>query len=1265
MYENMKEQHSKFNESNKKSISSNIDKMTSTRCTDQENPVSRSQSGPLVKDKSSNTFFVRSNYAQPKFSNLTNIFPDPDAVNSFVPQKNLKGWKNDFGLKINNNFISNLHNKQKSDQIRSSNPFFAKNHQNPIKNTPQQHYRLNNELIHVNGDNYSNSVCDIEQYVMQNCKPEVNHLRPKSGSKIKSLTKNRFQFSQDKWNLDYKNKQKSSTERNGVPQYKINLKKNNDEKQKWYELNYHNYVYHVDDFEKPGGFNTNGFLESKPTKLKTQSFFKDDNKPKIQKDSYVVLPSSFNQINDESRQQDASEVNESNPIRLMPKGNFNHKIIGQSKQIFDKICNPRPGRKKEISDNRIDIKNNTNLLAKHIMNSSKTFTPKNKWLRKTCLRSKNPDQKQEQFNYFTRFGIDSSISSQNSNDQSSNKSFNNKSSRCNEVLSSDAKENSISSGQNFYTKSRKSSQISENKNLNQKNTYLAMSVDSKEERDTVDIQNINRVATRGSSFFRDKNLSLHNRSKSNRIAYSSEIEDQINFENYANVNIQNSSSSDIRNSISSDIRNSISSNIQDSIKEKKALKLQFNSDLNYENTDRKLKERSMSDFIKKINMPENTTSNHTEDCPFLTPKVDNNTISSVSLNSPRFDDVLSLSIMKSARKHSLLKTMEEKIEMLAGYNYSIRNQDNLDINGKSESEYQATGKSESALKNLLNFVQNQTENSQIASNFNNDINIENSLNILSDKFIKINSSATESMMNKSQNKSFRTNSKKSSLFQKKSKNLKDSSTFADIQSEINTLLIQQESRTLQDLTQKARKSGFQSISNSSMLHDQNSHTHQKETIKTPRKKLSTLTIIQENEVNITLNNMLQLINKSDICKTNKRKSENLREKDLFKSTNEFASDAQIGYNSKMKEYHEAEILRQLMIKLVHDKKPQWKSYKVHINKSELTHEISKIKDEQTIIPLVYDEVYIGGKKGSIFGLIVAHGMHKIEVLEVVKKTIDEYIKTYLDKRKIPFNIEDLTQSLRSMIMQCKSVLLKKKFLESFDSGASVCMVILIDNKIITLNIGGQQAMVISEGDSLNLPIKKSSSIKKISPVFENKFKSQNINKTDLLYNELCNRHDPFNMNELDRINMNGGQIKMQQDQYGDSLGNMRIFKKDDLTKSYLYTRSIGDFDANGIAVLNEPEIFVRDITNIDLYILISVNYFWQKTSAKKQNPLLKDIIYKMNDTLICNTLMNQFNREQQTRLQSKMKNKKDFEIEDFGIIAIRLFENDTEICKKD
>ena len=162
--------------------------------------------------------------------------------------------------------------------------------------------------------------------------------------------------------------------------------------------------------------------------------------------------------------------------------------------------------------------------------------------------------------------------------------------------------------------------------------------------------------------------------------------------------------------------------------------------------------------------------------------------------------------------------------------------------------------------------------------------------------------------------------------------------------------------------------------------------------------------------------------------------------------------------------------------------------------------------------------------------------------------------------------------------------LKKKDYDSDLSGTTNCSIFIIGNHLICSNLGDSRAIL--------------------------------IRKNNEIYN-LSNDHKPNNKNEYERIIKKNGEIRKNNIDINNNFIDyneinlnikipFRVFLKNKNIPGLAMSRSIGDFIAKKVGVINEPEILDIIINNNDKFIILASDGLWEFVS----NEDVRDIVNK-------------------------------------------------------
>ena len=203
--------------------------------------------------------------------------------------------------------------------------------------------------------------------------------------------------------------------------------------------------------------------------------------------------------------------------------------------------------------------------------------------------------------------------------------------------------------------------------------------------------------------------------------------------------------------------------------------------------------------------------------------------------------------------------------------------------------------------------------------------------------------------------------------------------------------------------------------------------------------------------------------------------------------------------------------------------------------------------------------------------------------------LNKYISTEEIYDRLSYNNYNIIRNIYIKIDEK----LKKKDYDSDLSGSTSCTIFIIGKHIICSNLGDSRAILI----------KKSNEI---------------IN--------LSNDHKPNNKKEYDRIKKKGGEIRKNniyyynnnEFKYNNIIDNnydkipYRIYLKYKNFPGLAMSRSIGDFIAKKIGVINIPEIFNYTICDDDKFIILASDGLWEFVSSEDARNIVNSYYLQFN-----------------------------------------------------
>ena len=184
------------------------------------------------------------------------------------------------------------------------------------------------------------------------------------------------------------------------------------------------------------------------------------------------------------------------------------------------------------------------------------------------------------------------------------------------------------------------------------------------------------------------------------------------------------------------------------------------------------------------------------------------------------------------------------------------------------------------------------------------------------------------------------------------------------------------------------------------------------------------------------------------------------------------------------------------------------------------------------------------------------------------ETLNKYITTEEIYNRLTYNNYKI---IRNIYIQIDNILKKKDYDSDF-SGSTSCSLFIIGKHIICSNLGDSRAILIKNSNEI-------------------------VN--------LSNDHKPNNKKEYERIIKKGGEIRknsLDLNEYNINENNIyeiipfRIYFKNENFPGLAMSRSIGDFIAKKIGVINEPEIFDYKICDDDKFIILASDGLWEFVS---------------------------------------------------------------------
>jgi serine/threonine protein phosphatase PrpC len=225
---------------------------------------------------------------------------------------------------------------------------------------------------------------------------------------------------------------------------------------------------------------------------------------------------------------------------------------------------------------------------------------------------------------------------------------------------------------------------------------------------------------------------------------------------------------------------------------------------------------------------------------------------------------------------------------------------------------------------------------------------------------------------------------------------------------------------------------------------------------------------------------------------------------------------------------------------------------------------------------------------SVFAIFDGHGMNGHLTSNFTKKYFQNYFVNIDNNSNNPLNVHDEyeiykkisnKENIQEQIKLIEKFLLEQSFSIQY-SGTTSIIIIYIENKIICYNIGDSRAVYINKD-----------------------YKCIQISKD----------HKPEMPNEKTRIEENGGIVKKD---YLNS-GIYRVWSKNGHYPGLAMSRSIGDYVAKSLGVINEPDYYEIDIIENNVCaVIIGSDGLWDALNNKQIEMIAEEYIIK-DDCIAC------------------------------------------------
>eukprot|EP00298_Acanthocystis_sp_HF-20_P011143 c19251_g1_i2.p1 GENE.c19251_g1_i2~~c19251_g1_i2.p1 ORF type:complete len:335 (+),score=129.33 c19251_g1_i2:139-1143(+) len=206
------------------------------------------------------------------------------------------------------------------------------------------------------------------------------------------------------------------------------------------------------------------------------------------------------------------------------------------------------------------------------------------------------------------------------------------------------------------------------------------------------------------------------------------------------------------------------------------------------------------------------------------------------------------------------------------------------------------------------------------------------------------------------------------------------------------------------------------------------------------------------------------------------------------------------------------------------------------------------------------------KNSSVFCVLDGHGKQGAHASNLVKQKMGIFFENEENLKLIASNPKE---ALRKCFEEAQTSL-KGQTIDFSLSGTTCNLVYLSGNHAICANAGDSRSIIV--------------------------YKSHNQTKIQ----ELSIDHKPELPQEQQRIEAAGGRVEPVKDELDEFIGPKRVWLKDQDTPGLMMTRSIGDFVAQSIGVIWEPEFIEYDLDFSQYpYLILASDGIWEFLSNEE------------------------------------------------------------------
>ena len=252
---------------------------------------------------------------------------------------------------------------------------------------------------------------------------------------------------------------------------------------------------------------------------------------------------------------------------------------------------------------------------------------------------------------------------------------------------------------------------------------------------------------------------------------------------------------------------------------------------------------------------------------------------------------------------------------------------------------------------------------------------------------------------------------------------------------------------------------------------------------------------------------------------------------------------------------------------------------------------------------------------NIFGVFDGHGPEGHFVSEYISNFLPSQIINNPEIKDLS-DPEEIYQKFKEN--NCKIIfqafLDSDKVLENTDfsaieSGTTCCLIIHIGKHIMCANTGDSRALVTYD-------------------------ESQEINQLNYLkVTPLSIDYKPELPEETERIIKSGGVIEPMTDEYGEFIGPLRVWAKDEDYPGLAMSRSIGDLRGKTVGIIPDPGIYEYDLNKTTKYIIICSDGVWEYLSNEQVKDLGKPFYLENDASAFCHNLVSESFKQWEIRDQ--------------------------------